>query len=245
MSKEPAQSELARYKQEAAQRALGYVESGMVVGLGGGTTALYALWGLAQALREGRLREVRGVPCSRQVAAEAERAGMPLATLEEHPVVDLTIDGADEVAPNLDVIKGNRGALLREKIVAQASRREVLVVDESKLSPGLGYRGVPLPVEVVTFGWRTQAAFLEAQGARVSLRLGREGEPYLTDEGNYLLDCDFGPIGDPQELAQRLQSRAGMVGHGLFLGLASEVIVAGRQGVRHLSPGGEASHGGD
>ncbi len=219
-------------KKQAAWRAVELVGAGMVVGLGAGSTAALALRRLAQLLQAGQLRGVLGIACSLQVEAEARSLGIPLTTLEEHPVIDLTIDGADEVDPRLDLIKGGGGALLREKIVAQASRREVIVVDESKLVPVLGSRWA-VPVEVIPFGWRSQAAYLEGLGAEVCLR-GDAGAAFHTDQGNLILDCRFGPIARPGELAARLGERAGIVGHGLFLGLATDVIVAGAQGVRHL-----------
>jgi ribose 5-phosphate isomerase A len=222
-----------QFKQQAAERAVEFVESGMVVGLGHGSTAIFAVRRIAQLLREGQLQDIFGVPCSRQVEGEAQRLGIPLTTLDEHPVVDLTIDGADEVDPHLNVIKGGGGALLREKVVAQASRREIIVVDESKLSPALGTHW-PVPVEVVPFGWRSQAAYLESLGARPVLRQNSDGTPFQTDQGDLILDCHFGPIQDPVQLAARMSERAGIVEHGLFLGLATDVIVAGEQGVRHL-----------
>jgi len=220
-------------KRKAGERAVDFVESGMVVGLGHGSTAVFALRRIAQLLREGQLREIVGVPCSRQVEAEARKLGFPLTTLDEHPVIDLTIDGADEVDPRLNVIKGGGGALLREKIVAQASRREIIVVDESKLSRALGTRW-PVPVEVVPFGWRTQSAYLESLGAQPSRRLNEDGTHFKTDQGNFILDSNFGPIPNPDQLAARLNERAGIVEHGLFLELATDVIVAGGEGVRHL-----------
>jgi ribose 5-phosphate isomerase A len=188
---------------------------------------------LAQLLQTGTLSAIRGIPCSTQVEAEARQLGIPLTTLDEHPVIDLTIDGADEVGPNLDLIKGAGGALLREKIVAQASRREIIVVDESKLSPALGTHR-ELPIEVVPFGWRAQAAYLESIGARVSVRQASKGTLFKTDQGNLIIDCNFGPIAQPSSLAATLSERAGIVEHGLFLGLATVVIVAGAEGVRHL-----------
>lgn len=223
-------------KEQAAQRALKYVQSGQVVGLGHGSTAVFAVRGIGERLRAGELTDVLGVPCSRQVEEEAQRLGIPLTTLDAHPIVDLTIDGADEVNPKLDLIKGGGGALLREKMVAQASRREVIVVDESKLTAALGTRS-KLPVEVVRFSWRAQAAFLESLGAEVTLRVSEGGMPFETDQGNLILDCDFGPIDDPWGLAARLDRRAGVVEHGFFLGLATEVIVAGQDGIRHLKSG--------
>jgi ribose 5-phosphate isomerase A len=222
----------ARYKQQAAERAVAFVEPGMVLGLGAGSTALHALHRLADLLRQGQLRDVVGIPCSTEVAAEAQRLGVALTTLDERPAIDLTIDGADEVDPHMNLIKGGGGALLREKIVAQASRREIIIVDEEKLSPALGTRWA-LPVEVVPFGWRSQAAFLESLGARVTLRTGAGGSPYRTDQQNLILDCAFGPIAEPGALASRLSSRAGIVEHGLFLELATDLVVAGAAGVTH------------
>jgi ribose 5-phosphate isomerase A len=221
-------------KQQAAGQVLAFIQSGMIVGLGAGSTALLAVQGLAEALARGELAGILGIPCSSVIEAEARRLGIPLTTLEDHPVIDLTFDGADEVDPDLNLIKGGGGALVREKIVAQASRREIIVVDESKLSPLLGTRWA-LPVEVVPFGWGSQAAYLESLGARIRLRSGDgAAEPFITDQGNYILDCDFGPIADPVGLGARLDARTGIVGHGLFLGLATDVIVAGASGVRHL-----------
>jgi ribose 5-phosphate isomerase A len=222
-------------KQQAADQVLAYIQSGTIVGLGHGSTSLLAVRGLAGKLARGELTGVQGIPCSRVVEAEARRLGISLTTLEDHPVIDLTFDGADEVDPALNLIKGGGGALLREKIVAQASRREIIIVDESKLSPALGTQW-PLPVEVVPFGWRTQAAFLESLGAQVRLRPGDDGTPFTTDQGNFIVDCAFGPIGEPVRLGARLDARTGIVAHGLFLALATEVIVAGAEGVRCLRP---------
>lgn len=208
----------------------------MVVGLGHGSTAILAVRRIAQLLRDGHLVDILGVPCSLQVEEEARRLGIPLTTLEEHPVVDLTIDGADEVDPKLDLIKGGGGALLREKIVAQASQREMIVVDESKLSPALGTRWA-LPVEVTPFGWRSQQSYIQSLGASVVLRESSDGAPFRTDQGNLILDCSFGPISEPIRLATKLSQRAGVVEHGLFLGLATDVIVATDQAIRHLKRG--------
>jgi ribose 5-phosphate isomerase A len=224
---------VAQLKRQAAERAAEFVASGMVVGLGHGSTAVFAVRHIAELLRTGQLRDVVGVPCSSQVEAEARGLGIPLTTLDEHPTVDLTIDGADEVDPQLDLIKGGGGALLREKMVAQASRREIIVVDESKLAPALGTRW-PVPVEVIPFGWRAQMAYLESLGAQPVLRQHPDGAPFETDQGNLILDCRFGPIPEPARLAARLNERAGIVEHGLFLGLATDAIVAGEQGLRHL-----------
>lgn len=225
---------MENFKQQAAERATGFVEPGMIVGLGAGSTAIFAVRRIAQLLREGKLQNILGVPCSIQTGEEAARLGIALTTLDEHPVVDLTIDGADEVDPAFNLIKGGGGALLREKIVAQASRREVIVVDEGKLSPILGTKWA-VPIEVAPFGWRSQALFLESLGARVTLRQ-KDGATYHTDQGNLVLDANFGPIANLDELARHLDQRAGIVEHGLFLGLATDLIVAGPGGIRHLSP---------
>ncbi|MBN1810741.1 MAG: ribose-5-phosphate isomerase RpiA [Anaerolineae bacterium] len=225
--------DVIQLKRQAAERAVEYVESGMVVGLGEGSTAAFAVLRIAELLHEGKLRDILGVPCSRHVEVRARALGIPLTTLENRPVIDLTLDGADELDPDLNMIKGGGGALLREKIVAQASRREVIAVDESKLSPALGTHW-PVPVEVTRFGWRTQVTYLQSLGAKPALRLTGDGTPFETDQSNLILDCDFGPIANPVQLASRLDERAGIVEHGLFLGLATEIIVASAGGIRHI-----------
>ena len=226
--------DVAQLKQQAAEQAVEYVEAGMVVGLGHGSTAIYAVRLIARLLQEGRLQDILGVPCSRQVEAEARRLGIPLTTLDEHPVVDLTIDGADEVDPRLNLIKGGGGALLREKMIAQASRREIIVADDRKLSPALGTRHA-VPVEVVEFGWRAQVGYLTSLGGEAVLRCNADGTPFYTDQGNLIIDVRFGPMADPEPVARLLDERAGIVEHGLFLGLATDAIVAGREGIRHLT----------
>jgi ribose 5-phosphate isomerase A len=226
--------EISKLKQEAAERAVDFVKSGMIVGLGHGSTAAFAVKRIARLLETGELSNILGIPCSLKVEDEAQGLGIPLTTLEEHPIIDVTIDGADEVDLSLELIKGGSGALLREKIVAQASRREIIVIDESKLSPSLGTRW-PVPVEVVPFGLRCQVEYLGSLGARVRVRQTSHGDRFTTDQGNLILDCDFGPIEDPEKVASKIEARAGIVGHGLFLGLATEVIVANAKGVRHLT----------
>jgi len=223
-----------KIKKRATEHAVEYVKSGMIVGLGHGSTAAFAVKHIARLLETGGLSNILGIPCSIQVEDEARQLGIPLGTLDEHPVIDVTIDGADEVDPNLDLIKGGGGALLREKIVAQASLREIIVVDESKLSPALGTRW-PVPVEVIPFGWRSQISFLEFLGARVSVRQTRDGRRFVTDQGNLILDCNFGPLPQPTQVARELSQRTGIVEHGLFLGLTTDVIVAGKNRVRHLT----------
>jgi ribose 5-phosphate isomerase A len=225
--------DIADMKRRAGERAVDFVASGMVVGLGHGSTTIFALRRIAELLHRGELHDVVGIPTSTHVERDARELGIPLTTLNEHGVIDLTIDGADEVDDDLNLIKGGGGALLREKIVAQASRREIIVVDQTKLSPTLGIQW-PLPVEVIPFGWRSQAAYLESLGAEISLRRTEDGSPFHTDQGNLILDCNFGPISAPAQLAAQLNRRAGVVEHGLFLGLASDVIVGTDEGIRHL-----------
>jgi ribose 5-phosphate isomerase A len=221
------------FKQQAAEYAVQFVTSGMVVGLGHGSTAIFAIRAIAAQLASGQLTDIVGIPCSRQVEADARALGIPLTTLEETLVIDVTIDGADEVDPALNLIKGGGGALLREKIIAQASRREIITVDENKLVPMLGTEWA-VPVEVVPFGWRTQADYLSALGADVTPRRLDDGELFRTDQGNLILDCRFGPIAQPEELAAQINARAGIVEHGLCFGVADDVIVAGKAGIRHL-----------
>ncbi len=225
--------EIAQLKQRAAERAVDFVESGMIVGLGEGSTAIFAIRRIAQLVAAGALTGILGVPCSRRVEQTARALGIPLTTLDDYPVVDVTIDGADEVDPALNLIKGGGGALLREKMVAQASQREIIVVDQSKLSPALGTRWA-LPVEVLEFGWKAQLRYLEGLGGRPTLRCQPDGTPYRTDQGGFILDTHFGPIADPWALAAQLDARAGIIGHGLFLGLATDVLVASADGVAHL-----------
>lgn len=214
-------TEISREKRLAAERSLEYVRDGMCLGLGSGSTAAIMLGLLGQRVRDG-LR-VRGVPTSETSRQLAERAGIPLVTFDEVSRLDLTIDGADEVDPQLNLIKGGGGALLREKIVASFTRRVVIIVDSQKQVPQLG--AFPLPVEVVRFAWRPLAQRLGDLGATPVLRAGRDGRPYVTDEGNFLLDCAFGRIEDPAALAARLDAMPGVVDHGLFVGLANTLVV--------------------
>jgi ribose 5-phosphate isomerase A len=226
-------SDLTPLKQQAAERAVEFVDSGMVVGLGHGTTAVFAVRRIAKLILAGELENILGVPCSMHVEGEARDLGIPLTTLDKHAVIDVTIDGADEVDSQLNLIKGGGGALLREKMVAQASRREIIVVDESKISPALGTNR-SIPVEVIPFGWHAQVTFLESLGGKSVLRRESDETPFKTDQDNLILDCFFGPIADPVALSTRLNERSGIVEHGLFLDLATDVIVATGRGIRHL-----------
>jgi ribose 5-phosphate isomerase A len=217
-------------KQAAAERGASLVESGMVLGLGSGSTATLAVQAIGRRLREGSLRDIVGVPSSSAIAAVARESGVPLTSLDEHPVLDLDLDGADEVDPNLDLIKGLGGALLWEKVVATASRLVVIFVDESKLVDRLGTKA-PLPVEVIPFGWRTHIAFVESLGGKPELRKNPDGKPFVTDEGNYILHCRFDGISRPADLEVRLLTWAGVAGTGLFLGIAHRVIIGRPSGV--------------
>jgi ribose 5-phosphate isomerase A len=220
-------------KQQAAEQAVTFVESSMIVGLGEGSTAIWAVRHIAHRLQAGDLRDILGIPCSVHIEQEARQLGIPLTTLEEHPVIDLTIDGADEVNPDLDLIKGGGGALMREKIVAQASRREIIIVDESKMVPALG-TGWAVPIEVIPFGQGSQQHYLESLGASVKIRQNKDGTPFKTDQGNLIMDSNFGAISNAAELAEKLKRRTGIAEHGLFIRLASDVIVASPGGIKHI-----------
>jgi len=224
----------AALKREAAAHAVRAVASGMTLGLGTGSTVAPFLELLAERIRTGDLTDVVGVPSSIWTQEESRRLGIPLATLAERPHLDLTVDGADEVTPDLDLIKGMGGALLREKIVAQASERFLIIADDGKAVERLGTRS-PLPVEVVDWGWSGHVAELEARGAEVTLRTRDDGRPFVSDNGNLILHCRFPDgIGDARALDAALHARAGVVETGLFLDLATEAILAGADGVRHL-----------
>jgi ribose 5-phosphate isomerase A len=209
-------------KEAAARASLHYVKDGQVVGLGTGSTATYFIRLLAEKVKAG-LR-VRGIPTSERSRELASSLGVPLTTLDECQDIAVTVDGADEVDPQLRLIKGGGGALLHEKIVASATRQLVIVADASKRVPTLGR--FPLPVEVIKFAQAMVAKKIAALGAQVSLRRRPDGSPFLTDENNYILDCSFGQIADPDGLARRLSDMPGIVEHGLFIGMASTVIFA-------------------
>ena len=216
-------------KRRAAEAAAAEAEDGMVLGFGSGSTAELVLQALAVRVAAG-LR-ISGVPTSERTAALARRLGVPLTDFSEHARVDLTIDGADEADPrSLALVKGRGGALLREKIVAAASRRMLVVVEGSKLVDRLG-RGT-LPIEVAAFGWQATFVRLEALGAQASLRRSPDGSPFRTDGGNHVADCAVGPIGDPAALDRRLRAVVGVIETGLFVGLASRLIAATASGIR-------------
>ncbi len=220
-------------KKKAAVRAVDFIEPGMVVGLGTGSTATFAIERIGEKIQSGGLQGIVGIPTSKRTATMARNLNIPLTELEAHPSIDLTIDGADEVDPDLNLIKGGGGALLIEKIIAQASRRNIIIVDESKLSPQLGTKWA-LPIEVVPFAHRAEQIFLESIGGAASLRVNANATPFLTNQNNYILDTNFGPIPDPGGLVARLNERAGIIEHGLFLELATDVIVAAATEIQHL-----------
>jgi ribose 5-phosphate isomerase A len=221
-------------KRAAAARALEFVEPGMRLGLGTGSTARHFVELLAERVRGG-LRIV-GVPTSQETQSDAQRLGVPLTTLDETPALDLTVDGADEIAPDLSLIKGGGGALLREKIVASASARMLVIADESKWVAALGR--FPLPVEVVPFGLAATRAAVEAAAAAAGcpgpalLRRTKDGLPFVSDCGHWILDAALGRIADPTALADRLARIPGVVEHGLFIGLAQTAVLASPDGVR-------------
>ncbi len=222
-------------KRAAGEAAAAQVESGMVVGLGTGSTARWVVEALGARVASGALSIV-GVPTSSQTAAQARQLGIPLATLEEAPALDLAIDGADEIqAGTLHLIKGAGGALLQEKLVEVAAARLIIVADTSKRVAHLGER-FALPVEVVRFGWEGTRRRVEALGCAALRRTRPDGTPFVTDEGHYLLDCRFGVIEDPARLGAALKGVVGVVEHGLFLGMAAEAILAGPDGLEVLRP---------
>lgn len=221
-------------KEQAARHALSLVRDGMVLGLGSGSTATYFINLLSSKLAKGALRNIRAVPTSKSTAAAANELGIPLTSLSRDPVLDLAVDGADEVDPQLNLIKGLGKALLREKLVASCARKFVVIVDDSKLVDRLGLRG-PLPVEILPFeAWAT-VNWLNSLGCQAELWLENEGVPAVTDNGNYLARCHFDKgIRHPRALARKLADRPGVIEHGLFLGMATMVIAGGHAGIRVL-----------
>jgi ribose 5-phosphate isomerase A len=225
---------LQQLKQAAAEAAVGLVESGMVVGLGTGSTAKLAVEALGKRV-QGGLRIV-GIPTSEYTARQARGEGIRISSLADHAEIDLTIDGADEIQRGtLDLIKGGGGALLREKVIASSSRRLIIIADDSKLVDWLGAH-VPVPVEVVQFEWQATERKLQKLGAQTTLRQGSNDGPFVTDSGNFILDCNFRQIDAAAKLDQQLNSVVGVVEHGLFLTMTSQAIVAGRDGVKVLLP---------
>ncbi|XP_068650261.1 probable ribose-5-phosphate isomerase 3, chloroplastic [Aristolochia californica] len=223
-------------KKIAADKAVDYVKSGMVLGLGTGSTAAFVVDKIGQLLKSGQLSDIVGVPTSKRTQEQAASLGIPLSVLDSHPNIDLAIDGADEVDPFLNLVKGRGGALLREKMVEAASGKFVVVVDETKLVEGLGGSGLAMPVEVVQFCWkynltRLQELFTE-EGCDAKLRVDSDGKPYVTDNSNYIVDLYFKtPIKDATAAGKEISALEGVVEHGLFLDMATAVIIAGKEGV--------------
>jgi ribose 5-phosphate isomerase A len=233
-----ASADTDRQKRAAAERALEFVKPGMRLGLGSGSTARHFVDLVGEKVAAGL--DVRCVATSETTQAQAKGLGIPLATLEELPELDLTIDGADEIAPDLSLIKGGGGALLREKIVAAASRRMVVIADASKLVSRLG--AFPLPVEVVPFGLAATRRHIARAVAELGLgrSIGLRGgsTPFVTDGGHYILDCSLGAIPDPERVSTNLSLIPGVVEHGLFIGLARTAIIARAEGVEVLGEAG-------
>lgn len=223
-------------KEEAAKKALEFVESGMTIGLGSGSTNRYFVDLLGSRISSGALSNIKGVPTSDATAAQALEVGISLGQLNENPNLDLAVDGADEVDPNFNLIKGLGRAALREKLVERQARKFVVIVDETKLVRKLGTRG-PLPVEIVQFAAELTIRWLNSlpMECRAEQWFEEDGSPVITDNGNYLVRCWFeGGIDDAYQLAQILKAQPGVVGHGLFLDMADTVVVAGENGIRVL-----------
>lgn len=225
--------DLNKLKNKAAVEAVKNVESGMVLGLGTGLTANFAIREISRLLKEGTLKDILGIPSSNQTEKLALELGIPLITFEQKSEIDLNIDGADEVDPDLNLIKGGGGALLREKIIAQSSIRNIIVVDEQKMSQKLGTKWA-VPVEIIEFSYKPVAKYLEDLGAEVALRKNQNGEIFKTDHGNIIVDCNFGQIQDLNELNKALNSKAGIVEHGLFIGITDEVIIGTPDTIEYL-----------
>ena len=217
-------------KQAAGRAAAKLVRDGDVVGLGTGSTAYFAVVALGERVRAGL--KIVGIPTSVKTGDLARQLGIPLTTLDETPQIDITLDGADEVDPKLNLIKGGGGALLREKVIATATKNMVVVVDSSKVVSVLGK--FPLPIEVISFARTVVENKIVSLGASPKLRTKTDGSPYLTDNGNQILDCSFGQIADPAALAQILSDTPGIVEHGLFIGLAKVALVGRGDAVEEI-----------
>ena len=231
MSVSATSTQLEQWKKEVGEAAARLVEPGMVVGLGSGTTALQFVAALARRIQNEGLKIV-GIPSSEQTEHVARGLKIPLTSFAERTEIDLAVDGADEIElGTLYLIKGHGGALLREKMVASASKRMAVIGDESKLVERLGSR-FAVPVEVVQFGWEVTMKRLAALGSKPVLRIAKDGKPFVTDGGNFIIDCAFGPMANPKEVAHHLDHVTGAVEHGLFLGFVWEAVVAGQKGLQ-------------
>ncbi|KAK4260719.1 hypothetical protein QN277_003798 [Acacia crassicarpa] len=224
-------------KKIAAYKAVEYVESGMVLGLGTGSTAKHAVARIGELLKQGKLKNIIGIPTSKMTHEQALSVGIPLSDLDSHPVIDLAIDGADEVDPYLNLVKGRGGSLLREKMIEGTCKKFIVIVDESKLVKYLGGSGLAMPVEIVPFCWKFTASRLQKlfqdSGCVAKLRtFGENDEPFVTDNGNYIVDLYFKTsIGDLKAASDSILQLPGVAEHGMFLDMATTVIVAGELGV--------------
>lgn len=222
----------AQLKEKAAEASAERLQNGMIVGLGSGTTATLAVAAIGKRVKEGL--KIIGIPTSERTAEQARSLNIPLATFADYTALDIAIDGADEVElGTLHLIKGGGGNQLREKIVEVAAARFIVIVDDTKIVQKLGSR-FKVPVEVVQFGWQSTARRLEALNANPGLRLSADGKPLITDGGNYILDCAVGPIANPAALEAELNNIVGVVEHGLFLNMATEVIIGSPDGIKTL-----------
>ncbi len=226
------QEKLAVMKKEAAVFAVNFIMPGMTVGLGTGSTAVFAVDEIARRINEGLLTDLCCVPSSEETKINALSKNIKVYGFDTINQIDINIDGADEVDSEGNLIKGGGGALLREKILAQNSKRNIVIVDETKLSERLGEKW-HLPVEVLPFCWQVEAAYLETLGAVVKLRLDEEGKPLITDQNNFILDCNFGIISDPRELSRLLEHRAGIIENGLFINTTHDIVTGMSEGVDH------------
>jgi len=219
-------------KKLAGEKAVEKIEDGMILGLGTGSTVEYTLKKLAEEVKNGL--KIKGIPTSNQTKKLAKQYQIPLIDLDETIEIDLTIDGADEVDGELNLIKGGGGALTREKIIAHHSNKVIIVIDETKVVKGLGV-DTPVPVEIVKFSWKATKKALEQLGCTTELREVMQGEPFITDNSGYILDCDFGKINDPEELEININKIPGVIENGLFIELADEVIAGSKQGLLTLN----------
>ncbi|MBU2493396.1 MAG: ribose 5-phosphate isomerase A [Bacteroidetes bacterium] len=217
MTKEEEQKKLV------GEKAALYVKSNMIIGLGTGSTAYYATLKIGELYKNGIIENINCIPSSIHTENLAKELGLPLTDFNLHQEIDITIDGADEIDESLNLIKGGGGALLREKVIAQASKRLIIVADESKLSEKLGTKWA-VPIEVIPFAVGVETKYLQSLGAKVELRKNKNGEIYITDENNFILDSDFGVIKNPGQLEFLLNRRAGIVENGMFIGLTNRVI---------------------
>lgn len=212
-------------KRKAAEKAVEFIKSGMVLGFGTGTTFNHVLNVISEKMQSGELNNIVGVPSSERTQKLSDQLNIPTSKLSKNTTLDLTIDGADEVDDKFNLIKGGGGAHLREKIVAQASKQYIIIVDESKISKSLGEKWA-IPIEVIKMAFEVEVKFLQSLGAKVKPRLNNNNNLFVTDEGNYIVDADFGVIKNPKELASKFEKRAGIIEHGLFINMADCVVVA-------------------